>query len=107
MSVEEILAARGVSWPLTVPMCAPVGDGAAGAVLCSSDFLKKVKDARPVKILASVLGSGTDRGMDEEKMDEKMAERFLDRMQEDEKELLKKVIRQQVPEKKKNSKNPI
>ena len=69
MSVEEILAARGVSWPLTVPMCAPVGDGAAGAVLCSSDFLKKVKDARPVKILASVLGSGTDRGMDEEKMD--------------------------------------
>ena len=26
MSVEEILAARLVSWPLTVPMCAPIGD---------------------------------------------------------------------------------
>ena len=41
MSVDEILAARLVSWPLTVPMCAPVGDGAAAAIVCSADFLKK------------------------------------------------------------------
>ena len=65
MSVEEILAAREVSWPLTVPMCAPIGDGAAAAVVCSGDFLKRLDGARPVKILASILGSGTDRGMDE------------------------------------------
>ncbi len=70
MSVEEVLAGRGVSWPLTVPMCAPVGDGAAGAVLCSADFLKNIdRNTRLIKILASVLGSGTDRGFNEERMD--------------------------------------
>jgi acetyl-CoA acyltransferase len=61
MSVEEVLAARTVSWPLTVPMCAPVGDGAAAAILCSADYLKKLDSPRPVKILASILGSSTDR----------------------------------------------
>jgi len=61
MSVEEILAGRSVIWPLTVPMCAPVGDGAAAAIVCSEDFLKRFTDVRPVKILASLLGSGTSR----------------------------------------------
>ena len=42
MSVEEILGARPVSWPLTVPMCAPVGDGGAAAILCSKDFLGRL-----------------------------------------------------------------
>ncbi|MGC8491683.1 MAG: thiolase family protein [Syntrophobacteraceae bacterium] len=64
MTVDEVLQARPVLWPLTVPMCAPVGDGAAGAIVCSGDFLKKLKSARPVKILASVLGSGTNRRHD-------------------------------------------
>lgn len=69
MSVEEILAAREVSWPLTVPMCAPVGDGAAAAVLCSPDFLKKLDSPRPVKVLASILGSGSSRLHTEEELD--------------------------------------
>jgi acetyl-CoA acyltransferase len=64
MSVDEILQARPVIWPLTVPMCAPIGDGGAAAIVCSGDFLKKLKSARPVKILASVLGSGTNRSHD-------------------------------------------
>ena len=61
MSVEEVLAGRPVVYPLTAPMCAPVGDGGAAAILCSGDFLKRLKNCRPVKILASILGSGTDR----------------------------------------------
>ena len=61
MTVEEILAARPVVYPLTVPMCAPIGDGGAAAILCSGDFLSNRKDANPVKILASILGSGRDR----------------------------------------------
>lgn len=61
MTVEEVLAARPVVYPLTVPMCCPVGDGAAAAVLCSSDFLKQLKDPRPVKVIASVLGGGIER----------------------------------------------
>jgi acetyl-CoA acetyltransferase len=69
MSVEEILAGRNVSWPLTVPMCAPVGDGAAAAILCSADFMKKLSSPRPVKIRASVLGSGTNRAIDQESQD--------------------------------------
>ena len=47
MTVEDVLNARPVTYPLTVPMCAPVGDGAAAAILCSKSFLKKLKGARP------------------------------------------------------------
>lgn len=65
MSVEEVLAGRPVLYPLTVPMCAPLGDGSAAAILCSADFLKKMNASRPVKILASVYGSNTPRFFDE------------------------------------------
>jgi acetyl-CoA acetyltransferase len=61
MTVEEVLAGRPVVYPLTAPMCAPVGDGGTAAVLCSGDFLKRLKNPRPVRIRASVLGSGADR----------------------------------------------
>ena len=64
MTVDEVMNARAVTYPLTVPMCAPVGDGAAAAILCSESYLKKLKNARPVRILASILGSGTDRDID-------------------------------------------
>lgn len=69
MSVEQILDARTVTYPLTVPMCAPVGDGGAAAIVCSGDYLKKLTSPRPVKIRASVLGSGTDRPIDREDLD--------------------------------------
>ncbi|MFZ5643125.1 MAG: thiolase family protein [Bacillota bacterium] len=65
MTVEKVLAERLIAWPLTLPMCAPVGDGAAAAILCSENFLKKLDKARAVKIRASVLGTGTDRDLDE------------------------------------------
>lgn len=66
MSVAEILAGRPVSWPLTVPMCAPIGDGAAAAVLCSSRFIKRRGNGRVVKVRASVMGSGTNRPIEAE-----------------------------------------
>jgi len=69
MSVEEILAGRPVIWPLTVPMCAPVGDGSAATILCSGSFLKRLTGARPVKILASILGSGSKRHISEDRKD--------------------------------------
>jgi acetyl-CoA acetyltransferase len=64
MSPEEILSDDLVSYPLTRPMCAPLGDGAAAAVLCSEAFLKRLTDARPVEILASMLISGSERRFD-------------------------------------------
>ncbi|MBC7246189.1 MAG: thiolase family protein [Actinobacteria bacterium] len=59
MSVEEVLADRPVAYPLTRAMCAPMGDGASAALLCSGRALRRYPGARPVKILASVLTSGT------------------------------------------------
>lgn len=65
-TTEEILAARRVAWPLTVPMCSPVSDGAAAAVVCSADFARS-HDAgqRAVPVLSSVLLSGIDRAPDD------------------------------------------
>jgi acetyl-CoA acetyltransferase len=60
-TVEEVLADKEVSWPLTRPMCAPIGDGAAAAILCSRAYLERLNGTRPVKIRASVLASGADR----------------------------------------------
>lgn len=68
MSVEEVLADRLVSYPLTRAMCAPVGDGAAAAIVCSERFLStlpaRVRD-RAVEVRASVLRSGWYRKPDE------------------------------------------
>jgi acetyl-CoA acyltransferase len=67
MTVEEILQGKLISWPLTLPMCSPVGDGAAAAIVCSQDFLKrKGKKKRAIKLRASILVSGTDRGLEGE-----------------------------------------
>jgi acetyl-CoA acyltransferase len=62
MTVEEVLADKEVSYPLTRSMCAPIGDGAAAAVLCSERFLKERRPGRTIRIRASVLRSGTRGG---------------------------------------------
>lgn len=66
MSVDEVLADRAVSYPLTRSMCSPVSDGAAALILCSEKYLKRMSGPRPVRVRASVLGSGTGRPMDGE-----------------------------------------
>jgi acetyl-CoA acyltransferase len=66
MSVAEVLADKVVAYPLTRSMCAPIGDGAAAAFLCSEKALARYPDARPVRIRASALASGSlpDSGLD-------------------------------------------
>jgi acetyl-CoA acetyltransferase len=68
VSVEQALADREVSWPLTRSMCAPIGDGAAAAILCSRDYLdgqpQAVRD-RAIKVRASQLSGGKYRAFDE------------------------------------------
>jgi acetyl-CoA acyltransferase len=54
-------------------MCSPVGDGAAAAIVCSAKYLKKLRDARPVNILASILGQGSDRTLDGEDIGERLS----------------------------------
>ena len=62
MTVEEVLADREVSYPLTRSMCAPVGDGAAAAVLCNERFLKRRGPGRAIRVRASALRSGKREG---------------------------------------------
>jgi len=63
MTVDEVMADREVAWPLTRAMCAPIGDGAAAAIICSKKFMKKHGKKRAVAIRASVLKSGKREGM--------------------------------------------
>ena len=59
ISAEQVLQDRLVSFPITRSMCAPIGDGAASAILCSAAMVKKLGLSRQaVKVRASVLGSG-------------------------------------------------
>ncbi|TFG30619.1 MAG: thiolase family protein [Promethearchaeota archaeon] len=64
MTVEEVMEDYEVSYPLTRSMCAPVGDGAAAAILCSEKFLKEHRTDRAALIRASVLKSGSWRADD-------------------------------------------
>jgi len=68
MTAEQVLADRPITWPLTRAMCAPIGDGAAAALVCSGDYLQRlprsVRD-RAVRIRASVLSGGKYRSLDE------------------------------------------
>jgi acetyl-CoA acyltransferase len=61
LSVDEVLAAPEVSWPLTRPMCSPIGDGAAAAIICSEGFARKIGKRKMPKIAACALSSGEDQ----------------------------------------------
>lgn len=61
MTIEEVMQAREIVWPLTLPMCAPLGDGAAAAIVCSGEMLSRFGQARPVRIAAMCLGSSGTR----------------------------------------------
>ena len=64
-TIDEVLAARGISWPLTLPMCSPISDGGAAAILCSSDALDRFDSSRAIKVAASVIATGSDRDPDD------------------------------------------
>lgn len=72
-TVEEVLEAQPIAYPLTLPMCSPVGDGASALVLCSKEYVKKLGARKPVKILATVVGGGMDRGFDDPDIGERVA----------------------------------
>lgn len=66
-TIDDVLAAPPIAYPLTLPMCAPISDGAAAAVLCTGAGLRRLRGdpARAVKLLASVVQIGVPRGSDE------------------------------------------
>ena len=65
MSIEEVLADKLVSWPLTRAMCAPISDGAAALIMCSERALHRFNASRAVKIRATRLATGIRRAPDD------------------------------------------
>lgn len=64
-SVDEVLAARAIAHPLTLPMCAPIGDGAAAVLVCNEAGLRRLSAAAPIEVLACELVSSLPRRDDE------------------------------------------
>lgn len=64
-SVDEVLAARAIAHPLTLPMCAPIGDGAAAVLVCNAAGLKRLSSAAPIEVLACELVSSLPRRDDD------------------------------------------
>lgn len=62
-SIDEVLNAPPITYPLTLPMCSPVSDGAAAVVLATASGLKRhgIDRSRAIRLLASVIQTGSDR----------------------------------------------
>jgi acetyl-CoA acetyltransferase len=61
-TLEEVLAARVVVDPLTLPMCSPTTDGAAAVVLCSSAYARRTGISGNCHVMASELVAGAGHG---------------------------------------------
>lgn len=64
-TIDEVLAGRLIAWPLTLPMCSPISDGAAAAVLCSRRYIESENAKRAIKLRACVLMNGGRREPDD------------------------------------------
>src|SRR5450759_2197240 len=62
-SIDEVLSAPPITYPLTLPMCSPVSDGAAAVVVATANGLKRygIDRSRAIRVLASVVQTGSDR----------------------------------------------
>lgn len=78
MTPEQVLADRPVSDPLTRAMCAPIGDGAAAALVCSESFLRKQPrevQRRAVRIRSIAVTGGHYRAIEEPGLTREAADR--------------------------------
>lgn len=60
LTIEQVLAAPLIVDPMTRPMCAPIGDGAAALVLVSEKKAREMGLQNRVRVLSSTLASGWD-----------------------------------------------
>jgi len=63
-TLADVMKARMIAYPNTLPMCCPTGDGAAAAILVSAEKVKQLT-TKPVKVACSILTSDpwTDRDL--------------------------------------------
>lgn len=66
-TIEEVMAAPPITYPLTLPMCSPISDGAAAVILCNQEGLKRIgaDRKRAIRVLSSVVRSATQRSIEE------------------------------------------
>ncbi len=76
-SLEEILASPLVSEPLTRLMCAPIGDGAAAAVLVSEDKIRQYT-TKPIWVRGTALMSGSDHRVEDGGISARAAQRAME-----------------------------
>jgi acetyl-CoA acetyltransferase len=63
MTADQVLAAPMVAEPLTRPMCSPIGDGAAAAIVVSERKAREL--GVRVRVVTTVLRSGWDHGAED------------------------------------------
>lgn len=63
-TIDQVLSAPPITYPLTLPMCSPISDGAAAVIVCNTAGLKKLQGSRKraVRVLGCALQTGSDRG---------------------------------------------
>jgi acetyl-CoA acetyltransferase len=76
-SLEEILASPMVAEPLTRLMCAPIGDGAAAAILVSGEKVRQYT-TKPIWVRGSALVTGSDRPSEDGGTATRAAQRALE-----------------------------
>lgn len=66
-TIDEVLAAPPITYPITLPMCSPLSDGAAAVIVCTEEGLKRIgaDKRRCIKVAASVMRSFSDRRHDQ------------------------------------------
>lgn len=66
-TIEEVLAAAPITYPLTMPMCSPLSDGAAAVIVCNEAGLKKigVDRRRAICVAATAIKTATPRAANE------------------------------------------
>lgn len=65
LTVEQVLSSQQIVAPLTLPMCSPIGDGAAAMVLVSERVARRMGKKDLVRVCSSALVTGWDYAQDE------------------------------------------
>lgn len=63
LDVDAVLAAPEIAYPLTLPMCSPISDGAAAAILCTRQGLSRLglDASRSITVEASIIRTARTR----------------------------------------------
>lgn len=62
-TIEQVLAAPPITYPLTMPMCSPLSDGAAAVIVCNERALVKlgIARSRAIRVAATAIATATPR----------------------------------------------